>query len=561
MADPENSRFQNFVGDAYNWAVRTNARMNPIAQFMQEYFLPPAQADGYTNAGLQPGDPGYRARPGAVTLAAPGAAPTTGIVLAAPPPAAGTPASLAPTRAGDFLQQAIPGIVLTSQDRTPERQRELIAEWERGGRQGVRPADNSWHLQTGRAVDVRKTQGMTLERITQAYQSAGWTVHEALDEGDHFHVAASPPNGGAALGPQLVAPSPAQAMGFIPNPIMLPDIDLPDAPQLAAPAARPLMEQADAKQLLGPLAEALQVEKRDTTNDAWERIQSMLGGAAGAVASGDPMAGIGELILRAGTGGLGGFTNERDEQRELLAAQEAAQREADILLAQAQQGIDLSNLDTRNQNLTIDWQSGEDTRTVNNANLLGADERAVQEILARHGIAVQNVGAYNQAAMTRGQVGAQALNNQADVTNQSRIAGWQSAERRAQALGSTGGIPGAAALLTPLGIPAERQAGEDDQTGFARAAANALAVNNAAGVQNSIAQALLASGTYGQIVDEALGQQIEQAIEQENPGAALVLLNDALRNAPAAVLREELSKLSTVPAVQLYLNNTQAPAR
>jgi hypothetical protein len=64
----------------------------------------------------------------------------------------------------------------------------------------------------------------------------------------------------------------------------------------------------------------------------------------------------------------------------------------------------------------------------------------------------------------------------------------------------------------------------------------------------------LAAGQYGSIVSPELAQQIER---QEQTGAAQALLTDALRQAPTAVLNEELRKVAGVPAVQVYLQQVR----
>jgi uncharacterized protein YcbK (DUF882 family) len=49
-------------------------------------------------------------------------------------------------------------------------------------------AANSYHL-SGQALDIAKGPGITLGKIRAAFQNAGVSIRELLDEGDHFHVA------------------------------------------------------------------------------------------------------------------------------------------------------------------------------------------------------------------------------------------------------------------------------------------------------------------------------------------------------------------------------------
>ena len=50
---------------------------------------------------------------------------------------------------------------------------------------------NSYHLQ-GRAIDIARRPGVTHRQIAVALLSAGYTLIESLDEGDHSHFAFAP---------------------------------------------------------------------------------------------------------------------------------------------------------------------------------------------------------------------------------------------------------------------------------------------------------------------------------------------------------------------------------
>jgi len=51
---------------------------------------------------------------------------------------------------------------------------------------------NSYHL-LGRAIDVVRRRGISHHQIEAALRSAGYSLVESLDEGDHSHFAFGPP--------------------------------------------------------------------------------------------------------------------------------------------------------------------------------------------------------------------------------------------------------------------------------------------------------------------------------------------------------------------------------
>lgn len=70
---------------------------------------------------------------------------------------------------------------------------------------------NSYHL-LGRAIDVVRRRGITHRQIDAALRSAGYSLIESLDEGDHSHFAfapsviAVPPKSTASEAPPVPAP-------------------------------------------------------------------------------------------------------------------------------------------------------------------------------------------------------------------------------------------------------------------------------------------------------------------------------------------------------------------
>jgi len=69
---------------------------------------------------------------------------------------------------------------VTSTYRSPEHNRRV------GG------VANSYHLR-GRAIDIARRPGVAHWQIAAAFRSAGYSLAESLDEGDHSHFAFGPP--------------------------------------------------------------------------------------------------------------------------------------------------------------------------------------------------------------------------------------------------------------------------------------------------------------------------------------------------------------------------------
>lgn len=61
---------------------------------------------------------------------------------------------------------------------------------------------NSYHL-SGQAIDIARRPGVSHWQIVAAYRAAGYSMIEALDEGDHTHLAFGTPHSRAPR-PQMV---------------------------------------------------------------------------------------------------------------------------------------------------------------------------------------------------------------------------------------------------------------------------------------------------------------------------------------------------------------------
>lgn len=419
------------------------------------------------------------------------------------------------------------------------------ADYDRLVSQGYHPVRGSRH-ETGDATDFN-IPGMgakDLPAVRANLRAAGVQFEDVIYHDNHFHME-MPKSGTTArastAGPALAAPSPNDLMSFIRDPRQVAKIDLPDAPQREMPADRPTLKLADKEALLAPLREAMAIDPREKTNDAWERVQGMLQGMAGAAGQFSGDFAVGQLLAAAGGAGLGGFREVREEQRALDKEETEAERQVRIALAQQGYNIDVGNLDTENQNATINWQSGVDKQDTRYQNANDVFQTQLKELLTNTDIEQGNVGAYNQTNLARGQLGANALANQYEVGNQSAMAGWNVDQQgvqlereiaRRQAL-----VGPAAPLLQKYGIPAERTTGETPQITNAREAANRIVAQGGNAGTAYLANEMLLDSTWdnGAYFDDATRSAIKSAIQQEKPEAAKLLILQKLQGNPQAV--------------------------
>jgi hypothetical protein len=95
------------------------------------------------------------------------------------------------------VQSSYPNAKVTSALRTPEHNREV------GG------ASNSYHL-SGHALDLAKMPGVTIDDIKAKAREQGISLTEALDEGDHYHIAATDvPEAFLSSPPEAASPPPS----------------------------------------------------------------------------------------------------------------------------------------------------------------------------------------------------------------------------------------------------------------------------------------------------------------------------------------------------------------
>ncbi|WP_066723584.1 D-alanyl-D-alanine carboxypeptidase family protein [Sphingomonas pituitosa] len=86
------------------------------------------------------------------------------------------------------------GARITSEQRSYAEQKALYDKYMaykagKGPWAALAAAPGSSAHETGNALDIAKTPGMSLAKIREAYRAAGVSIRQLLDEGDHFHIA------------------------------------------------------------------------------------------------------------------------------------------------------------------------------------------------------------------------------------------------------------------------------------------------------------------------------------------------------------------------------------
>lgn len=127
----------------------------------------------------------------------------------------GGAASPALAQISTSLTSAFPGVQITSGQRSPQHNAAV------GG------VPNSQHI-AGNALDFTKAPGVTLAAVKQHFAEQGVNLTEAIDEGDHIHIAWGPKGGGARVvaegNPKKDIQTPKEAMQLRKEFNQLPDV-------------------------------------------------------------------------------------------------------------------------------------------------------------------------------------------------------------------------------------------------------------------------------------------------------------------------------------------------
>lgn len=466
--------------------------------------------------------------------------------------------------AQELVSSMVPGATFTSTDRTPADQARLK-------KQGYNPAQNSQHLQAGHAADFVPPKGADPNAIVQQLTADGmWAYYDPKRGHIHadtrnFYQAASPTvrAGDPTDAGQVFSVTPQAAMGMIPNPRMIPGVDLPNAPQQALPAPMPDLAPLDKEALLSPFDDPrLQPTAPDTKFDNWQRVATGLAQAAMSASRMGPGTPMGQLLLAAGGGFGGGFQQQLQEQ-------EAEQRQYDelvraMLLSRTNKGldIDLDNAKTGRTNQDRQWQSGESVKKVDFENKSATYQNRVQEILQNARITAENVGALNSTDARRGNVGIAALEGTAAAAN---TANARQIAANAAANSSRGTKDALDNDLRGLGI--EPDVGKNPGVINAKQALAAANAKDVGLAMSALARDLVASPHLGSILGDADLKAVEQAVRDKNAEGAAGIVTQALTTNmtknPQAVLQliDELATLGVPSAVVISKKRARAPAK
>ncbi len=478
-------------------------------------------------------------------------------------PNGGAPAAR-PTGGGPqaLIQTLFPGAKPTSGDRSAEHNAEV------GG------VANSYHLRKGQAVDFIPPKGLTIGQAKASLIAQGYDVAEALDEGDHFHIAfKTPPGqtttmpGAAGLMQSMTYVTPEQAMGYVPDPVLMGKVDLPAAPKLKDMPDRPMYDEVDVNEMLGPMRVALQ-----PTEDGYgkseddlkkEGLLSFLQGGVQALAGANPEMSIPQLVALWAGGGIAKLDAKKAEQKMDKKEKDRLTREGNLLLAQMEWQIKSQNHGIRQGNKDIGWGNQSEDVAVDNQNVVLADQRNVQEVGMNVGIEQGNVQTRNQFGLARGQAGLGAAQQGAETQNRATIAQVQMDENARLAEGNgmaqvqkkQGEILSSVGLVTPnTKDPIHMNAVEG---------AGAVAANNPTMAIDKLAKESLLNGSAGNLLApqkndsadvkvakaEAM-RKIADANKKQDLAGAQAALNAFLTAHPDQV--QLLTQSSNGPVAQMF---------
>lgn len=454
----------------------------------------------------------------------------------------------------------------TSGKRTPEKQQQLIAAWEAGGKKGVKPADNSFHL-TDQARDFIPPKGMSMQQAADLLKATG-KFAEVINEKNHVHVAwAKKPDVFTMPG----LPGVPDMSSMIPDPTRPTHLDMPDAPQMAQGPARPEAEQMDVQGTLEMLREFAPPEY-DKEKAQKGRLKDVLAGIGAGAARADVRQGVGAMLAAIGAGASGAATAWDKEARQDEKASAEATRLFDLGLAKMGIDMESTNRGTRNANSDRKWQDARDKLTTDFTNAQSAWDVATKEAITNLGLDNQYLRDVDQAKYARAQSAMRSIEQNVDITSR-QILGQQDLdlkrflfqEERSAKAATDDQVKVMSGMLAGIGVDPKVAAANKDVVGL-NAAQGALyiAANNKPAAINALGREMAFTGQYKNLPDKKLVGQIDLLAKTDPELAAATLgrlLNEGEAADPGSALAwAKTSAAQGYPVGQLFLRHLKQPA-
>lgn len=480
---------------------------------------------------------------------------------AAPPPAwdfatlpngqggSGTSPTMSPGDIGAYVQQRIPGTVISGGVRTPERNAE------------VNGVPNSQHLAAngGMARDLQPPPGSKMSidqfaREVRAIMPAGWEVISEPKR-NHVHVELRTPGVPFSM-PNLPMMDPRMA-NALPMPGPARTIDLPDPVAMPDMPARPV--QADV-----PVAEWMALLQQgapkpfDEADAKKQRLGQVISGIAQGAAAADPMEGIGPLLAQMGAGGSKAQALWEARTREERKEADEATRLFQLGLARDNINLQGQQRGVRQANAESAWQDQRDSLMTKYRNEDAKVQNETKEMLTNNGILSDHDSLLFQATTNRARAALSIIESNTQTARMqatgraeldlkrflyedekaTRGIGDDVAKSVRTMAGSIGLVPEMAAK-DPVGLNALQAAGY-------------MRMKNKPAAVNALAREAVLSGQYGQLIrDENVKKQIS-TLAAKDPELAAAALGQMLN-------AWEIKEPGTVPGLAAAMAQSGLP--
>lgn len=439
---------------------------------------------------------------------------------------------------GSYVTQRIPGATITSDVRSPEKNKEV------GG------VANSQHLAAngGWARDFIPPKGKTIAQLhadITATLPPGW---EAIKESDHVHVERK--SGGDPWQMPNVSNTmmdPRAAANMIPMPGPARTIGLKDPAQIPTLPDKPLMADIPVDEWIASMA-GYAPKGRDKSKDAGDRITQVIAGMSAGAASVDARSGAGAVLAAMGAGASQAAATWQQATRQEDKADAEAQRLFALSLAREKinlQGQQRGVVDKNNETKWQNQRAGMITRYENEQSKIDTENK---EMLLNNGIQRDWDSEMLQARQLRARTALGIMETNAALLRDQTLGQAQLDLKRYlyEDEKSTKGIGEQAAAIvqgiaTGVGIDYKTAIANKDVTAMnALQGFHYMAAQNKPAAINSLAREMILTGHYKSLItDPTLLKQVEVVAARDPELASVMLgaeLNKEEMGTPGAVL-------------------------